>query len=213
MSTHQDLQGAQPVEEPEQVEDNSDQYTWYNETRQNMPVSLSYDIDEGCGYDVAEHALKSTVFSALGAVLFLEAPMIIWIDFDHRKMEDIAMITSQKTPRIYYSGIMKNREYYFKECGTHRFGLNDAMQQFKIKSDIDLQAFGLELHLSCFPFIENGEREVRYLILHPEKVKQGPYRCNLIRWLGMKPKDLSQKQRDKLDKIMKRPFPLAYMNQ
>ena len=207
-----DQQDAQEAQKPEQVENNQDNYVWCNQLtdRPNMPLSLSYDLED-IG-DVAEHVLKSTVYSALGAVLHLGSAMTVWIDWDHRAMSEISMLTSNSTPRTYYSGVIKKRDYHFKEYGTHKFGLNDAMQRFRIRSDKDLQAFGLELHESRFHFIEGGERTVRYLILHPEKVKQGPYRCNLIKWLEIQPKDLSQAERDKFPKIMARPYPLAFMN-
>ena len=207
-----DQQEAQGAKIPEQVENDQDQYVWCNQMtdRPNMPVSLSYDLED-IG-DVAEHVLKSTVYYALGAVIYSGSAMIIWIDWDHRAWNDIALLTSNSTPRAYYSAVIKKREYHFKEYGTHRFGLNDAMQRFRVKSDKDLQAFGLELHESRFHFIEGGERTVRYLMLHPEKVKQGPYRCNLIKWLEIQPEDLSQAERDKLAKIMARPYPLDFMN-
>ena len=207
-----DQQDAQEAQKPEQVENNQDNYVWCNQLtdRPNMPLSLSYDLED-IG-DVAEHVLKSTVYSALGAVLHSGSAMTVWIDWDHRAMSEISMLTSNSTPRTYYSGVIKKRDYHFKEYGTHKFGLNDAMQRFRIRSDKDLQAFGLELHESRFHFIEGGERTVRYLILHPEKVKQGPYRCNLIKWLEIQPKDLSQAERDKFAKIMARPYPLAFMN-
>ena len=86
-----DQQEAQETKEPEQVENNQDNYVWCNQMteRPNMPVSLSYDLED-IG-DVAEHVLKSTIYSALGAVLYSGSAMTVWIDWDHRAMDDISM--------------------------------------------------------------------------------------------------------------------------
>ena len=84
-----DQQEAQGAKEPEQVENNQDNYVWCNQMtdRPNMPVSLSYDLED-IG-DVAEHVLKSTIYSALGAVLHSGSAMIVWIDWDHRAMTSL----------------------------------------------------------------------------------------------------------------------------
>ena len=215
----QDQQEDQNMEsskdsQDQQVDNSTSQanYEWVvKKTHHGVtPLSLSYDIDE-CVHDVAEQVLQSHVHMALGAVLFTMKPIILWIDCDQELVKGHELTTKHSTPRLMYSGILKARDYYHLENGSHRFGLSRAMQVFRFLAEEEIHHFGLELHVSRFPFVEENTRDVRYLILNPQKVSQNPWRSNLIQWLAMEEEDLSTTDAANREAIMNKPYPLEFM--
>ena len=153
---------------------------------------------------------RSHVYSALGAVLSIQQPMIVWCDLDQEEITTHPEVEKKSAKRIYYAGPVKARQYYYyslvlEEVHEYASGCPDLSVREKKRTDevlfaiapamqrrrMDARAgFGLlkELRehglISCTKrWREISDKPVLCLILHPMLANQPEVRENLKKWL------------------------------
>ena len=178
----------EPVESKEldtgedKVRESYHNYVWASPFTSGDMVTLTGGLTEMSVYAAGEHLLRSHVFSALGACLYEGKSMIIWMDYPMEILKTHGI--KVETKRIYWNSSFKTRGYSCLKFGEQLFGLSEACQEFRIKDDLILKKFGLELKEGYFPFqMQDWKRKIRYLEINIDEVTKEPTTTNIKKWL------------------------------
>ena len=141
-----------PVEDVEDVDDDEGGYDW-------RELNIVEDISHFCIVPTVDQLIKSHMHKAAGACRWLERDVIIWTDFELKKIKKSYRVDKEVVPWMHpTSGESKGTYTLFgHKIGSSEssfWGLAPALQTIEFESDSCLKELGCHLEKMETPFVK-----------------------------------------------------------
>ena len=182
---------SSPIEvSVEEVDDVEGEIDW-------KELNIVEDISHYCIVPTVDQLIKSHLHKAAGACRWLERDVIIWTDFELKKIKKSYGVVRDSVPWMHpTSGESKGNYTLFSHMvgssDSSYWGLAPALQTIEFESDSCLKELGCHLEKMETPFVQQDKKPwpltqtlMSCVVMRHERITREPYAARLAAFTSL----------------------------